>query len=135
MDDVVVERREPRGGVDDEDDDVGVVGRDFGLGAGLPGHVVAAQRVDVDACGIDQAEGAVTPLGERVQPVARHPRFVVDDRQPLADETIEQRALTDVRAPDDRDGCGTYLRGDFDGHEDFFAARGLRTVWRIGSCE
>src|SRR3546814_7102846 len=36
-------------------------------------------------------------------PIARHPRLIVDQRELLADEPVEQRRLADIGPADDRD--------------------------------
>ena len=87
--------------VDDEQDDVG-------LGDGEPGLLLDARLdrvvgVELEAAGVDDDEAPAVPLGVAVQPVAGRPRAVLDDRRALAEEPVEQRALADVRSPDDGD--------------------------------
>ena len=47
--------------------------------------------------------GTPEPLGLELLAVAGDARPVLDDRRLLADDAVEQRALADVRAPDDHD--------------------------------
>ena len=107
--DVVVERRKTGRGVDDEDDDVGFVCRDLGLGARLARHIVAAAHTRIDTGGVDDAERASVPLDKRVKPVAGDAGFVVDDRKSLAREPVEERAFAHVRASDDGHGRGAHF--------------------------
>ena len=59
--------------------------------------------LELETAGVDDDEAPAVPLGVAVQPVARRPRPVLDDRRALAEEPVEERALADVRAPDDGD--------------------------------
>ena len=55
------------------------------------------------AGGVDQANGAVMPVQERVDRVARRARNVGDDGALFAEQRVEQRTLADVGAADDRE--------------------------------
>ncbi len=62
------------------------------------------RRLGVDAGGIDEIKGASLPLRKGVEPVAGDSGGVLDDREPRADESVEERALADVWTTDDGDG-------------------------------
>ena len=105
--DVDVDRIESVDRVDDEHDHVGIAGGDLGLLARAVRDRVVGVDVEVDPAGVDAGERPAAPLGQRVEPVARDAGRVLDDGQPLTDQTVEERALAHVGATDDRDGCGT----------------------------
>jgi hypothetical protein len=126
---VVVERRAAGLRVDDEDDDVGLARGRLRLVPRRLRDGVARGCFVVDPAGVDDAERAAAPLSERVEAVARHAGRVVDDGEAAADQTIEQRALPDVRPADDRHGgwaqslgLGRHLRDIGDLHDAPFAA-------------
>src|SRR3546814_14385040 len=50
--------------------------------------------------GIDDGEFQAEQLAVALAAVARHPRLVVDEREPLADEPVEQRRLAHLGQPD-----------------------------------
>ena len=56
--------------------------------------------------GIDEGDGARPKLGLGLAPVARQTGLVVDQRQLLADQPVEQGGLADIRPSDDGDGEG-----------------------------
>ena len=100
--DLLVERRQALARVDQEQCRIGVADRGLGL---LP-HP-ARQRVGVlvlEPGRINHPE--VEPEQARLTfaPVARHPGPVVDQREALTDETVEQGRFADVGSADDRDG-------------------------------
>ena len=67
----------------------------------------AGQRVRVlilEARGVDHPELEPEQVGFAFAPVARHSRPVVDQRQALADQPVEQGRFADVGAADDGDG-------------------------------
>ena len=53
---------------------------------------------------VDDGEAEVAEPGIAFAPVACHAGQVIDQRQLLADQPVEQRRLADVRTPDDGDG-------------------------------
>jgi hypothetical protein len=55
------------------------------------------------ATGVDHPERAVVPLGAREVAVARGAGLLAHDGAVLTEDAIEQRALPDVRAPDECD--------------------------------
>ena len=57
-----------------------------------------------EARGVDRGEFEIAEPAVTLAAVARHARPVVDQRQPLADQAVEQRRLADVRPADDGDG-------------------------------
>ena len=100
--DLLVARRDPDLGVDDEEDEVGLADRL----ACLDGDRPRDRRLvgDVDAAGVDQEEApAVRPLDDELLAVARDARGLVDDRLPRAAQPVDERRLADVREADDRD--------------------------------
>ena len=99
--DLVVERRKSGMGVDREQDQVRFLDGDPCLV--LHPLLDVGARVELQPTGVDHGEGAAVPLGRAVDAVAGRARDVGDDGQPLADEPVEERALPDVRAADDRD--------------------------------
>ena len=64
------------------------------------GHFAAAL---LQARRIDNGEVQIAELGLARATVARHPRLVVDQRQLLADEPVEQSGFADIRQTDDAD--------------------------------
>ncbi len=74
------------------------------LDNGKPFAVAQAADVPLAADLFHYMAGWATKIegntGIRVVPVARDPGLVVDDRRSRARKTVEERALTDVRAPD-----------------------------------
>ena len=88
--------------IDDEQDQIGLLDRPAGLGANLR-RVGGHRRIAVfEPAGVGQVvPTAVIKLRDRRQPVASHPRHVVDERAPRPDQAIEQCRLAYVRAADD----------------------------------
>ena len=86
-------------GVDDEQDQVGLLDRHPRLL--LHPLLDVGARLELKAAGVHHREGSPVPLGGAVDAVARRAGDVADDREPLADEPVEERALPDVGAPDD----------------------------------
>ena len=70
----------------------------------------------IDSPRVDEEEVPPAPLGFRVVPVPREPRELVHDGAALAEETVEEGRLSDVRTADDRDdgehGMAPYGLGD-----------------------
>ena len=63
------------------------------LSAGSARDLVAV-GAGVDAGRVDQREGAAAPLRQRVEPIARDARRIVDDRQAAPDQPVEERTLS-----------------------------------------
>ena len=72
--------------------------RDLGLGGDALGQPA---RVGIPAAGVDDGEGAAVPVGVVGDPVAGHPRNVLDDGLATAQDAVDQGGLADVGAPDD----------------------------------
>src|SRR3546814_13991441 len=53
--------------------------------------------------GIDDAEIEPDQMRVPLAPIVRHPRLIVDQRELLADEPVEQRRLADIGPAVDRD--------------------------------
>src|SRR5688572_7534638 len=104
--------------VDDEEDEVRLVDGDVGLAAhGVLETGDAADRVPrarprylIEPTRVDERELPAAPLDGAVQPVARRPGQILDDRQPLADESVEKGGLADVGAADDSDDRAGHVR-------------------------
>jgi hypothetical protein len=95
--------------VEHADHDVRFVERD----AHLPGDALAQRIValGIEAARVDQHVLAAERIRVRVKPIARHAGDVLDDRDARAGQAIEQRALADVGATDDRHQRTTATRG------------------------
>ena len=96
--------RQPGAGVDDEEADVGHVHRAFGQLA----HPALQAFVGglFQTGGVDHGEAQIAQPGLALAQVAGHAGLVVDQRQPLADEPVEQGGLAHVGASDDGEGQG-----------------------------
>ena len=128
--DLLVERSQALARIDQEQSGVGLAHRGLGL---LP-HP-AGQRVRVlvlEAGGVDHPELEPEQLRLALAPVAGHARPVVDQRQALADQPVEQGRFADVGPADDGDG------GEGHGARDSSAAsrrrRGLSGTRAGGRC-
>jgi hypothetical protein len=61
----------------------------------------------VEAAGVDQRELTPTPLRGRVDAIARRAGKILDDRDALADDAVEERRLPNVGPADNgNDGAG-----------------------------
>ena len=99
--DLVVERGDAGVGVDHEQDEIGLLDRHPCLL--LDALLDVGPGLQLQAAGVDHGERAAGPLRGAVDAVAGGARDVGDDRDALADEPVEERALADVRAADDGD--------------------------------
>ena len=84
--------------VDHQDDDIGLADGQSCLLLDLLFDRVAG--TNLQAAGIDHDEAATVPVGVAVDTVACRPGSIFDDGGPVADDSIEQRALADVRTAD-----------------------------------
>src|SRR4029078_13085803 len=77
----------------------------FDRGFGLTPHrgLDLAQLWIVETTRVDERELPSAPFGGRVDPISRRAGDVLDDRDALSDEAVEQGGLADVRPSDDRD--------------------------------
>ena len=100
--DLLVERGHAGAGVDQEQGDVGVAHRGAGLRAHPPGQ--GLRVLVLIAGGVDHPEFEPEQARLALAPVAGHARPVVDERQLLADQPVEQGGLADVGPADDGDG-------------------------------
>ena len=101
--DLLVERGQALARVDQEQGDVGVAHRGLGLGAHPARQACAGPRPRTRRCrspGIRGRAGCASP--SRRSRVTPGP--VVDQRQPLADQPVEQRRFADIGPADDGDG-------------------------------
>ena len=103
--DFLVERGEPDPRIEHEHGRIGTFEADLGL---LAHATRQAFRILVfPPGGIDDLEFEPRNDGIAEAPVARDAGLVIDQREALADQTIEQRRLADVRpADDDHRGLG-----------------------------
>ncbi len=92
---------EPGARVDHEQDRVAIDERRFRLRAHAPGERFRIALFKTG--GVDDGEGEVRDPAFALAAVARDARLVVDERQPAADQPVEQRRLADIRPADDRD--------------------------------
>ena len=99
--DLVVERGDAGVGVDDEQDEIRLLDRHARLL--LDALLDIGTGLQLQAAGVDHGERAAGPLRGAVHAVAGGARDVGDDRDALADEPVEERALADVGAADDGD--------------------------------
>ena len=99
--DLLVERGETSARVDHEQRGVGTFQADLGLRAHAAGERLGV--LVLPPGGVD--DGEVHASQDRIAhaAVARHPGLVVDQRQLLADQPVEQRRLADVGPADDDD--------------------------------
>ncbi len=87
--DVVLDRQDARLRVHDEEHEVGLGDREIGLLAHRGLHRSRARIVET--AGVDERELAAAPVRGRVDPIARRAGEVLDDRDALTDEAVEQR--------------------------------------------
>jgi len=91
----------PRPRVDQEHHEIGLGDGGFRLLAHARREPLIPGLV---ACGIDEGDGAGSERCFCLAPVARQTRLIVDERQPLAGQPVEQGGLADIRPSDDGDG-------------------------------
>ena len=99
---MLVDGRQADAGVDDKQDGVGIADGHFGLGAHAPFEAIGIGLLETG--GVDDLKAEIAEAGVTDATIARHARRVVDERQLLADEAIEQCRLADVRPSDNGDG-------------------------------
>ena len=98
---LLVARRDPGPGVDDEEDEVGFGDRRPRLVGDLLGQRRAVG--DVDAARVDEQEAVAGPLADELLAVARDSGCLVDDGLASAGQPVDERGLADVREADDGD--------------------------------
>ena len=98
---LLVARRDPVPGVDDEEDEVGLRDRRARLLRDLGAERVGGEVVD--AARVDQEEVLAVPVREQLLAVAGDAGRLVHDRLPRLGQPVDQRRLADVREADDRD--------------------------------
>ena len=138
-----VGRGHPGHRVDHEQDRVG-------LGDGQAGLLLDARLdrivgIELETAGVDDDEAPAVPLGVAVEAVTRGARAVLDDRRAIAEDPVEERALADVRSPDDGDdreptpgaghGSGCARRGNLVGGPGRCRKRGRAAGGRGGPVE
>ena len=127
---MLVERRHAGARVDQEQTRASAErDRRLGLRAHPPGEAVGRRLVE--AGGVDRGEVEVAEPRLALAAVAGHAGQVVDERQPPADQPVEQRRLADIRPADDGDlGLAGGHRGP-DGRRD--RAPAVRLAFGSGS--
>ncbi len=98
----LVERRQAVFGIDHEQRQIGFLDRRFRLGTHAAFERIGAGLFETSR--IDDRESQVDKLGIARPAVAGDARRIVDKRQLLANQTVEQRGLADIGAPYDGDG-------------------------------
>ena len=97
----LIGRNHPRPRIDHEQNEIG-------LGDGRFSLLAHARRQPLvpglQSRGIDEGDGAGPEFGLGLAPIARQARLIVDQRELLADELVEQGGLADIRPSDDGDG-------------------------------
>src|SRR5207247_1475385 len=90
---LLVSGRDTRPGVDDEENEIGLVHG----GARLCGHLWPERPsvLGVDTARVDQPKPGATPLAEKLLPVARHSRGLVDDGGAARGEPVDKGGLAD----------------------------------------
>ena len=96
-----VDRRQAGTHIHQEQHRVGALDR----GGGLLHHAAdkSIRSAFVEARGVDHRKRKIAETPLPFAAVARHAGTVVDQREPHADEAIEQRRFADIRPPDDRE--------------------------------
>ena len=85
-------------GFDDEEHQVRLTDGQLRLAANGRFEAVPARQ---EAAGVHEEERPPVPLRHRDVAVARDPRTIVDDRQPLSHQAVEEGRLAYVRTTDD----------------------------------
>ena len=86
----VIDRRQTRAPVDDEQQRVGLADRPERLAVDA-GTDDFARRLRIETAGVDDAQRRTEIVGVAVAAIARQARRIVDERGAPADEAIEQR--------------------------------------------
>ena len=97
--DLFIERRQTRAGVDDEQSHRRPFERGFGLGTHAPRQ--GRGIVVFPSGGIDDGKSQPQQFRIAKAAIARHPRLVVDQREFLAHQPVEQGGLADIGSPND----------------------------------
>ena len=102
---LLVQRRNARRQVGDENNHGGIRERGLHLLANARGNRIGRLRVidHREAAGVDQLEHRSLPVRPARDPVARDAALFVHDRHALADDAVEQRGLADIGPAHDRD--------------------------------
>ncbi len=97
--DLLVEGHQAVAGIDDEQDQVGLVDGDVDLAFDVAGQIVDV--LDAHAAGVDDFEVAIADLDGCRQAIAGHAGRGIDDGDAPARQPIEERRFADV-GPDPR---------------------------------
>ncbi len=122
LDEHLVQRSQPVARIHHEQGHVAFVQGQFGLGAHP--RLQALVRDVLEPGGVDQGQIEIAQAARRIAPVAGYAGPVIDDRQLLAGQPVEQRRFADVRPADN---------GQLDRHdEDPAWVTGLRSIRQPG---
>ncbi len=102
--DLLVARRHPCPGVDDEEHEVGLLDGRAGLGGDVAPEGAGVRLVH--AARVDHAERDAVPVAEELLPVARHAGRLVHHGGAALRQPVDERRLADVREADDRHRSG-----------------------------
>ena len=97
----MIRRNRPGARVDHEEDGIGLFDGRFGLGPHAAGQAFRSGLLQ--SGGIDHGEVDVAESAFPLAPVAGDARPVVDERQPAADQPVEEGRLADIGATDNGD--------------------------------
>ncbi len=99
---MLVERGYPGARIDDEEHDVGVGDSTVGLPAHPRRQAVVMQLLETS--GVDDVKLEIGKARVPFAAVAGHPRRIVDEREPLPDQPVEEGRFSDIGPADDRGG-------------------------------
>ena len=97
--DLLVQRGKPGSRIHHEQRGIGAFQGDLRLGQHATGQGLVV--LILPAGGVDRLELQARKAGQPHAPVARHTGLIVDQRQPLAHQPVEQCRLADIGASDD----------------------------------
>jgi hypothetical protein len=101
---MLIERRDAGAGIDHEQDNIGLGDCGIGLGAHTAGQGLVCGILQPG--GIDDIDAQIADPRLTLAAVAGNAGPVVDQRQPAADQTVEQRRFADIGPADYGDGDG-----------------------------
>ena len=94
---------EPLGGVDEDERDVGTLGRLACAQLRVVLDALPVPALAADARGVDEDEGAIAAFEDGVDRVAGRAGRLRHDHAVVAEDRVQERRLADVRPPEDRD--------------------------------
>lgn len=120
--------------IDDEEQEIGRGDGCFGGEAGWCGEFRIGFAAD--APGVNNFKGCLTEMANRKNTIAGDPGLIMDDRDFLVGQTVEEGGFPDIRASDNSDfsHARRFYRDRGEGatpEEEGFKRRGFRRGWRI----